>query len=170
MPDPVTHLSAGFIFARHFFKEHKILFLCSCMIPDIDGLVGIIYIYFALPSGPPESEIKRVFELFHPSLPASFLFLPFLVILVIYTFKLINKKLVPSNFIEAYVLVLTAILLHLGLDLLMTGNRPFWPLPFEAGLGIIPYSTWGVLIPMLTGLSLVSIDLIFTKFRQKKSS
>lgn len=133
------------------------------MAPDIDGLVALIYMFFALPADTPAAELKRIFELFHPSLPGSVFFLPIFVLLLLGFFRVINRKWVPAHFGKAYGLVLTGILLHLGLDLLMTGNRPFWPLSFEAGLGIIPYSHWGVLVPMALGLALVTIDLILFK-------
>ena len=168
MPDPITHLSLGFFVARRFFRDHKILFLCSCMVPDIDGLVGLLYIFFFLPDGTSREEMGRVFELFHPSLPASLFFLPVFVLFVIWAFRLINKKIVPVSFKKAYLLVLTAISLHLGLDLMMTGNRPFWPLSIEAGLGIIPYSIWGQLVPMGLGIVLVVTDLVWEKMRNKK--
>jgi membrane-bound metal-dependent hydrolase YbcI (DUF457 family) len=163
MPDPVTHLSLGFVIARHFFKDHKPLFLCSCMAPDIDGLIGLVYLFFVVPANTPTIEMKRIFETFHPSLPASLFFLPVFVWLLIIVFRTLNRKWVPAAFSRAYLLVLTAVSLHLGLDLLMTGNRPFWPLSIEAGLGVIPYSHWGVVVPMTIGLALVAIDWVFFK-------
>ena len=159
MPDPVTHLSLGYIVARHLFRKNKVFFLCATMIPDIDGLL------FTGSYETGKRLFKETFERFHPSLPASLFFLPFFALLVVYIFKLINRKLVPEPTSRAYILVLTAILLHLGLDMLMTGNRPFWPLFLEAGLGIIPYSIWGVVIPMLTGLILLGIDLLLFRVR-----
>ncbi len=168
MPDPVTHLSFGFFVARRFFREYKILFLCSCMVPDIDGLVGLIYIFLFLPDDTPRDEIGRVFELFHPSLPASLFFLPVFVVLVIWAFRLVNRNLVPVSFKKAYLLVFTAISFHLCLDMMMTGNRPFWPLSIEAGLGIIPYSRWGLFVPMGLGVLLVASDLVLEKLGKDK--
>jgi hypothetical protein len=36
-----------------------------------------------------------------------------------------------------------AILIHLLLDLMQTGNMPFWPLQFKAGLNMLPYDIPG---------------------------
>lgn len=165
MPDPITHLTIGFVAARHFFNDYKILFLCACMVPDIDGLFGLLYIFFFLPEGAPGERMAEVFEAFHPSLPASLFFLPFFAAIVVFLFRWVKPGWVPVSFKRAYLLVLTAILLHLGLDMLMTGNRPFWPLSFEAGLGIIPYSIWGVFVPMVVGVSLVILDWVFSRWQ-----
>lgn len=160
MPDPVTHLSVGFVVARHCCRDYKVLFLCSSILPDIDGLIGLIYIFLFLPSGMTSTEIVDVFEAFHPTFSASLLFLPFFVGLILVAFRRLTPGLVPVSGRLAYALILLAILLHLGLDMLMTGNRPFWPFPMEAGLSVIPYSIWGQVIPAVAGITLVVCDLL----------
>ncbi|MBU2509846.1 metal-dependent hydrolase [bacterium] len=163
MPDPITHLSIGYIVARHCYKDNKTLFLCSTIIPDIDGLTGLVYIFLVLPSGSSPDEMARVFQLFHPSLTASLFFLPVFAYIILLAFRLVNRKLVPQATAKAYRLILVAILIHLGLDMLMTGNRPFWPLAFEAGLPVIPYSIWGTIVPMIVALTLLAGDLLFLR-------
>ncbi len=169
MPDPVTHLSVGFVVARHCCRENKAFFLCCSIIPDIDGLIGLLYMFFFLPSGMPSSEIKAVFESFHPSFSASFLFLPFFAGLILVISRRTVPGWMPPSMKKSYALILLAILVHLTLDMLMTGNRPFWPLPLEAGLSVIPYSNWGIFVPMVTGISLVVADLILFPDKSGKS-
>ncbi len=165
MPDLITHASIGFIVARHFFKGHKPLFILSSMAPDIDILVGITYLTTTQPFDIKHEEAEAILTAFHPSFSASFFFLPLFVLLLILTFRLIKKNMVPSKFKQSYILVTAAILVHLGLDLLMTGNRPFWPLSFEAGLGVIPYTSFGATVTVIVALLLLFLDLLF--YRQQ---
>lgn len=167
MPDPFTHLSIGYIVARHCYRENKTLFLVSSIVPDIDGLVGLIYIFLFLPSGIPSDEFIRVFEVFHPSLTASLFFLPFFVLIILAVSRLVDTKLAPQSTLKAYWMVFLAVTIHLGLDMMMTGNRPFWPLAFEAGFNVIPYTTIGKVVPMTLALVLLIGDLIL--FRSDKS-
>jgi membrane-bound metal-dependent hydrolase YbcI (DUF457 family) len=167
MPDPLTHASISYIAARHLFPRHKKLFVCSALMPDIDGLVGIIYIISTKSDDLSKGEITEIFSAFHPSIPASLLFLPFLTLAVVLLFRLARPSWVPTGLKSAYLLVLSAISVHLGLDMLMTGNKPFWPLPFEAGLGVIPYTAAGGIITVCIALGLLVLDLVW--FRKKST-
>ena len=44
MPDPITHVSISFIFARQWFREQKLLFVLAALSPDIDVAVGGAYL------------------------------------------------------------------------------------------------------------------------------
>ena len=165
MPDPITHFSISYIVARHFFKDHKRLFIGSALIPDIDGLVGIGYIMLTKSRDLTRAQFAEIFSAFHPSVPASLFFLPFFTLLVLLGFRAFRRSWVPPDFRSAYLLVISAILVHLGLDMLMTGNKPFWPLQIEAGLGVIPYTTTAAITTVCIAVTLLGLDLFW--FRKK---
>lgn len=167
MPDPVTHLSVGYVVARHLFRKHKPLFLFSTMAPDIDGFVGLVYIMIVYPMDTPRAELKAVFEIFHPSLPASLFFLPLFGLIILAIALRIRPTSVPVQRSNAFLLVVTAILVHLGLDMLMTGNRPFWPLKIEAGLPVIPYTSLGSLLTVSIALLILFLDLVIFRKRDR---
>lgn len=159
MPDPLTHASIGFIVSRHFFPRHKRMYVCSALIPDIDGLVGIIYIISTKSGNLSRNEFAEIFSAFHPSIPASLFFLPIFALAVVLLFRMVRRKWVPREFNRAYLLAISAISVHLSLDMLMTGNKPFWPLKIEAGLGVIPYTSTGATITVCIALGLLVLEL-----------
>jgi membrane-bound metal-dependent hydrolase YbcI (DUF457 family) len=160
MPEPVTHLTVTAVIGRHSVREYLPLFLLSTLTPDIDGLLAFIYIFMTNPWNTTWAEGARIYTLFHPSFSASLFFVPFFALVVLGGFRLYKPDWTPTSFRKGYLIVLSAILIHLGLDMLMTGNRPFWPLPLEAGLGIIPYTRLGAILPPVIGLTLLTLDLL----------
>jgi membrane-bound metal-dependent hydrolase YbcI (DUF457 family) len=163
MPDPVTHLCIAYMVARHFFKENKLLFLLATLSPDIDCLIGAVYILLTGPLPKTFTELVHRSLIFHPSLTGSFLFLPFFALAVLLFLSFIKRDIVPKSMKKGYVIVLAAILLHLGMDLLQTGNKPLWPLELEAGLDILPYSIEGRIITISCAVGLLFADRLLFK-------
>ncbi len=163
MPGPVTHLSIAAVVGRHAFRGYLPLVLFSTMAPDIDGLAAFVYILFTNPFHTTMEEGQRIFTAFHPSFSSSLLVLPFFAIVFYLLFRLIKPRWTPERFWHGYFIVLAAMLVHIGLDLLMTGNRPFWPFPLEAGLGVIPYTTAGSVVPPFVAALLLALDILVFK-------
>lgn len=169
MPEPVTHLSIAAVIGRHSVSRYMPLFLLSTLTPDIDGLLAFIYIFMTNPWGTTMAEGARIYTLFHPSFSSSLFFVPVFALVVLGGFRLYKPEWTPESFWKGYLIVLSAILVHLGLDMLMTGNRPFWPLPMEAGLGIIPYTRLGAILPPVTGLLILGLDLLIFRSAGKRT-
>ena len=168
MPDPVTHLCIGYIVARHFFKDNKLLFLLSTLSPDADVLFGAAYTLLTCPFPTTLTEFINRSLVFHPSLTSSFLFLPFYALIVLLLLSFIKRDIAPDDVKKGYVIVFVAILLHLGLDLLQMGNMPLWPFGPEVGFGILPYSIEGRLITMGCAAGLLFADmLLFRKLTSR---
>lgn len=168
MPDPISHLCIGYVFSFHFFRKYRTVFLLATIAPDIDGLIGLIYIYFNRSSIQTYERGIEIFNQFHPSLPTSLFFLPVFPIVLYFLFRIIKKSSVPKNFLHAYILFFSAVLLHICLDLLMTGNKPFWPFPLEAGLEIIPYTVYGSIFTPVIALLILTLNQLVFQYKQKK--
>jgi len=86
-------------------------------------------------------------------------------------FRLVKPSMVPAEWKKGYLIVLAGVVLHLGLDLLQTGNRPFWPLSIEAGIDILPYSARGrgITLAIAAGALLADVFL-FDRLRKRPRS
>jgi hypothetical protein len=158
MPDPITHASVSFIFARHCFKDQKFLFVLAALSPDIDVLIGGLFILLI---GPWPASLTDFFDeslIFHPGLSAAIWFVPIYALILSWVFRKIGKRAVKENFGRIYSLVFVGMLLHLGLDMLQPGNQPLWPLEVTAGLNILPYSPAGRFWTMTAAIGLLILD------------
>ena len=170
MPDPVTHISASFIFARHWFKKQKLLFVIAALSPDIDVVVGGAFILLAGPFPTSLGDFAQKSMIFHPSLSAAIWFLPIYSVILAWGFRRIDKKAATAKFSRIYAVVLAGALLHIGLDLLQTGNRPLWPLEMMFGLDVLPYSPAGRFWTMIVAISMLIVDsVIVFRFRRSRS-
>lgn len=162
MPDPITHTCLSFVLARHCFREHKGLFVLAAMAPDLDVAIGGIYVLLTRPLPASVIDFTRESLIFHPSLTAAIWFLPLYGLLLSWAFRRFNQRAQTAAFGRIYTIAIYGMLFHIGLDLLQTGNRPFWPMAWEAGFGILPYTTAGLVWPLVGSITLLIADsLIF---------
>ena len=159
MPGAITHCCISYVIARHFCRNHKTLLVLSGLSPDIDILAGSIYILTAGPLPGTAAEFARRSLIFHPTFTASLFFVPFFSLIMLMFFLFISRKMVPMDVKKGYGIVLAGVLLHVGLDMLQTGNRPFWPMKIEAGLKLIPYSVSGRILTTLIAVGLLALDV-----------
>ena len=168
MPDPITHASLSFIFARHCFKDQKSLFVMAALSPDIDVFIGGLFI---LLTGSWPVSLTDFFDksmIFHPGLSAAIWFIPIYGLFLSWMFRKVGKRAAEANFKRIYTVVLVGMLLHLGLDFLQTGNRPLWPLDLTVGLNILPYTPGGRLGTMMAAIALLIFDT-FRIYRRQQS-
>ena len=162
MPDPITHASVSLVIARHWFRDRKGLFVLAALSPDLDVAIGGIFILLAGPFPTSVVDFTRASLVFHPSLSAAVWFLPFYSLLMSWGFRGISPKGAEADFGRIYTVVLAGMLLHIGLDLTQTGNRPLWPLGMKAGLDILPISKAGRIWTVMGALVLLIMDsLVF---------
>ncbi len=166
MPDPISHSCISYVVARHALPRHKLLFVLSGLSPDIDVPVGALYCLLTGP--PPESllDFARQSLIFHPSLTASLFFAPVLALLLVGFFRLVIKNHLPDSFQRTYGIILCGIGLHLALDLLQTGNLPFWPLKIEAGIGVIGYTARAQGAALMAAAGILLLDLAIIRIRR----
>ena len=98
--------------------------------------------------------------IFHPSLSAAIWFIPIYSALLAWGFRRIDKKAATAKFSRIYGVVLAGAL-HIGLDLLQTGNRPLWPLEITFGLDVLPYSAAGRGWTMIVAIGMLIVDSVF---------
>ncbi len=169
MPDPITHISISFIIARHWFGEQKFLFVLAALSPDIDVAVGGVYILLTGPWPTSLADFAQKSMIFHPSLTAAIWFIPVYSALLAWVFRRVNKKAATAPFSRIYIVVLTGAFLHIGLDLLQSGNRPLWPLEVTLGLDVLPYSPVGRLWTMIVAIGLLIVySLVVFGFRKSR--
>jgi hypothetical protein len=167
MPDPITHASASYLFARHWFKKYKLLFVIAALSPDIDMVFGAAYILITGPLPSSIGDFANKSMIFHPSLSAAIWFIPIYSASLAWGFRRISKKAATVRFSRIYVVVLTGALLHIGFDLLQTGNRPLWPLDMTFGLDILPYSPAGRFWTMIIAVGILIVDsLVVNRFKR----
>jgi len=159
MPGAITHCCISYIIARHFCRNNKALLVLSGLSPDIDILIGGIYIIITGPFPVSAAEFARRSLIFHPTLTASLFFVPLFSLLMLMFFIFIGRKIVPLDIKKGYGIVLAGVLIHVGLDMLQTGNKPFWPMEIEAGLNILPYSASGRGMTVLIAVGLLMLDV-----------
>ena len=167
MPDPITHTCLSFVFARHCFREQKGVFVLAAMSPDLDVVFGGVYVLLTRPLPPSVSDFTQESLIFHPSLTAAIWFLPIYSLLLSWVFRRFNRRAQRLPFGKVYMTVIWAMLFHIGLDLMQTGNRPFWPMAWEAGLGILPYTTAGFIWPLVGSITLVIVDSVVSYLLQR---
>jgi len=171
MPDPITHATLSYLVARHRFKNQKLLFVLAGLSPDIDVFIGGIFILLAGPWPASLADFLNESMIFHPGLSAAIWFVPIYGLMLAWVFRKIGKNAAETNFSRIYALVLAGMLLHLGLDLLQTGNRPLWPLDVTAGLDILPYSPAGRFWTMIVAIGLLIFDgLVAYQRRRSRQS
>jgi membrane-bound metal-dependent hydrolase YbcI (DUF457 family) len=171
MPDPITHATLSYVFARHSFKNQKLLFVLAGLSPDIDVFIGGIFILLSGPRPESLTDFLNASMIFHPGLSAAIWFVPVYSLMLAWVFRKIVKKASETNFSRIYTLVLVGMLLHLGLDFLQSGNRPLWPLDVTAGLNILPYSPAGRFWTMTAAIGLLIFDvLVAYQRRQSRKS
>jgi len=137
------------------------------MSPDIDVAVGAAYVLIKGPIPSTLREFASQSLICHATAPASLLFLPFFSIAMYMCFRLAKRDMVPPQLKQGYLIVLLGILLHLMLDMMQTGNRPFWPLEVTAGFNILPYSANGRYLTMLGAMGILFIDLMIDRLPSK---
>ena len=128
MPDPITHTCLSFVFARHCFREQKGVFVLAAMSPDLDVALGGFYVLLTRPLPPSVSDFTQESLIFHPSLTAAIWFLPIYSLLLAWVFRRFNQRARTVAFRQIYTTVICGMLFHIGLDLMQTGNRLFWPI------------------------------------------
>jgi hypothetical protein len=165
MPDPITHATLAYVFARHSFKKEKFLFVLAGLSPDIDVIIGGIFILLSGPWPASWADFLNASMIFHPGLSAAIWFVPVYSLMLSWVFRKIGKKAAETNFSRIYTLVLVGMLLHLGLDFLQTGNRPLWPLDVTAGLDILPYSPAARFWTMMAAIGLLICDGLVARRR-----
>jgi len=170
MPEPITHACISYVVARHCCRQHKPLFVWSGLSPDIDVAIGGLYILIRGPLPGSIFEFAERSLIFHPTLSSSLFFLPFFPLLMLLFFRFVKPAMVPSDLRKGYLIVLAGVLLHLGLDMLQTGNRPFWPLALDAGFDILPYSAKGRGITLAIALGLLLVDIGLFSFLRRRSN
>lgn len=165
MPDPITHASVSFVIARHWFRDQKCLFVLAALSPDLDVVIGGIFILLTGPFPRSIADFAQASMIFHPGLPAAIWFTPLYSLLLSWGFRAINKKAIEVNFSRIYTIVMAGVLLHIGLDLMQTGNRPLWPLEVQAGLDLLPVSLLGRIWTMTGAIGLLILDCaVFSRF------
>ena len=160
MPDPITHTSISFIIARHWFRDQKGFFVLTALSPDLDVVIGGIFILLTAPFPTSIVDFTQASLIFHPGLTAALWFVPFYSLLWSWGLRAINKTALAVNFSRIYTIATAGVLLHLALDLLQTGNRPFWPLELQAGLDLLPVSPLGRLLTIAGALALLILDAV----------
>ena len=169
MPDPITHVSVSFIFARHLFRDHRLLFVLAALSPDIDVAVGGIFILLTGPLPTSLGDFAAKSMIFHPSLSAAIWFIPIYSVLLAWGFRRIDQKAATAKFSRIYGVVLAGTFLHIGLDLLQTGNRPLWPLEMTFGLDVLPYSPAGRAWTMIVAIGMLIVDsVVVLGFRRSR--
>lgn len=167
MPDPITHTSLSYVIARHGFREYKGLFVLSALSPDIDVAIGGIYILLTRPPASVDVFFQESL-IFHPSLTAAIWFIPLYGLMLSWVFRRFNQSARAATFKRIYKVVISGMLLHIGLDLMQTGNRLLWPLAWEAGFGILPYTVAGRIWPMVGAIGLLIVDTVVA-YRLKRT-
>ena len=160
MPDPITHISVSFVFARHFFNDHKRMFVLAALSPDIDVAVGGAFILLFRPMPTSLAEFAEKSMIFHPSLTATLWFIPIFAGLLSWGFRKIDQKAAKISFSRIYIVALVGMLFHIGLDMMQPGNRPLWPLDVTAGFDLLPISPVGRIWTMLGAISFLILDWI----------
>jgi len=169
MPDPFTHVSISFIFGRQWFGEHKLLFVLAALSPDIDVAVGGAYLLLTGPWPTSLSDFAHRSMIFHPTLTAAIWFIPIYSALLAWGFRRIHKKAARVKFSRIYTVVLAGAFLHIGLDLLQSGNRPLWPLEVTFGLDVLPYSPTGRTWTMMAAIGLLIVySVVVFGFRRSR--
>lgn len=168
MPDPITHTCLSYVVARHCFREQKGLFVLAALSPDIDVAVGGLYVLLTRPLPASVADFARDSLIFHPSFTAAIWFIPFYGLLLSWVFRRFNQAARGVVFARIYTIVISGMLLHVGLDLLQTGNRLLWPLAWETGFDILPYTTAGLILPMVGAIVLLIVDVVVS-YRLKTS-
>jgi len=160
MPDPITHTCLSFVFARHCFREQKGVFVLAAMSPDLDVALGGFYVLLTRPLPPSVSDFTQESLIFHPSLTAAIWFLPIYSLLLAWVFRRFNQRARTVAFRRIYTTVICGMLFHIGLDLMQTGNRLFWPMSWEVGFDILPYTTAGLVWPLVGSITLLIADSV----------
>jgi hypothetical protein len=160
MPDPITHISVSYIFARHWFRKHTLLFVIAALSPDIDVVVGGIFILLTGPLPKSLGEFANKSMIFHPTLSAAIWFIPIYCVLLAWGFRRFSKKAAIAGFRRTYIAALAGAFFHIGLDLLQSGNRPLWPLEMTLGLNILPYSLGGRVWTMIMAIGILIVDSV----------
>lgn len=160
MPDPFTHASISYVIARHGFKDHKLLFVLAGLSPDIDVFIGGVYILLSGPWPASPADFFNRSLIFHPGLSAAIWFVPVYCLILSWVFRKYDRRAAEKPYSRIFTLVGAGMLLHLGLDLLQTGNRPLWPLDVTAGFDILPYSPAGRFVTMTAAVGLLIIDTL----------
>ena len=158
MPDPITHTCLSFVFARHCFRAHKGLFVLAAMSPDLDVAIGGLYVLLTRPLPASISDFTQQSLTFHPGLTAAIWFLPIYSLVLSWVFRRFNQRAGRAAFKRIYAVVISGMLFHIGLDLMQTGNRLFWPLAWEFGFDILPYTSAGVVWPLVFSITLLIAD------------
>ena len=157
MPDPITHVSISFIFAKQWFRDQKFLFVLAALSPDIDVAIGGAYLLLTGPWPTSLADFAHRSMIIHPSLTAAIWFVPIYSALLAWGFRRVDKKAATVQFSRVYTVVLAGAFLHIVLDLLQTGNRPLWPLEVTFGLDILPYSPGGRIWTMIVAIGLLIV-------------
>ena len=169
MPDPITHVSISFIFARQWFREQKLLFVLAALSPDIDVVVGGAYLLFTGRWPTSLADFAHRSMIFHPSITAAIWFIPIYSALLAWGFRRFDKKSATVQFSRVYTVVLAGAFLHIGLDLLQSGNRLLWPLDVTFGLNILPYSPAGRIWTMIVAIGLLIVySVVVFGFRRPR--
>ena len=157
MPDPITHASISFIFAKQWFREQKFLFVIAALSPDLDVAVGGAYLFLTGSWPTSLADFAHRSMIFHPSLTAAIWFIPIYCALLTWGYRRIDKKAATVQFSRLYRVVLAGAFLHIGLDMLQPGNRPLWPLELTFGLDFLPYSPVGRIWTMVVAIGLLIV-------------
>ena len=169
MPDPITHVSISFIFAKQWFRDQKFLFVLAALSPDIDVAIGGAYLLLTGPWPTSLADFAHRSMIIHPSLTAAIWFVPIYSALLAWGFRRVDKKAATVQFSRIYTVVLAGAFLHIGHDLLQTGNRPLWPLEVTFGLDILPYSPGGRIWTMIVAIGLLIVhSLVVFGFRRSR--
>lgn len=168
MPDPITHTCLSFVIARHYFSEHKGLFVLAALSPDLDVFIGGIYVLLTRPFPSSVSDFVRASMIFHPGLTAAIWFLPIYSLMLSWVFRKFNRRAQAADFRQIYCIVICGMIFHIGLDLMQTGNLLLWPLPWEAGVGILPYTTAGLVLPLAGSIVVLIVDAGFAYFLKRR--
>ena len=167
MPDPITHTCLSFVLARHCFREQKGLFVLAALSPDLDVALGGFYVLLTRPLPPSVSDFAQESLIFHPSLTAAIWFLPIYSLLLSWAFRRFNRRAQTVAFRQIYTAVIGGMLFHIGLDLMQTGNRLFWPMAWEFGFDILPYTTAGFVWPLVGSITLLIADSVVSYLVQR---
>lgn len=160
MPDPITHTCVSYVFARHCFRNQKGLFVLAALSPDLDVAIGGVYILLTRPLPSSLSDFAQESLIFHPGLTAAVWFLPIYSLLLSWMFRSFCRRARAVAFRQIYTTVICGMLFHIGLDLMQTGNRLFWPMGWEVGFDILPYTTAGRVFPLVGSIVLLITDAV----------
>jgi len=171
MPEPITHACVSVVLARHFFGAQKWLFVLAAMAPDIDVVIGGLYVLLTRPLPESVGEFAHQSLIFHPSFTAAIWFIPLYSLLLSWVFRRFSHTARAEAFRRIFGNVICGMLFHLGLDLLQTGNRLMWPMAWETGFDILPYTTAGRVVPMVGAFGLLLVDvLLFDRLNRNRKS